>query len=208
MSTVLDRCPVRGDDSGPVGGPVPRDLLDARSASALRASASVHLDPHYLSLPEPIDFPTTNQRTAHALYYPPKNEDYQPVGGELPPLIVTGHGGPTAAATAALNLQTQFWTSRGFALVDVDYGGSTGYGRAYRQQLKGMWGVVDVDDAVHAALALAGAGKIDGRRMAISGGSAGGYTALCAVTFKDVFQTAASLYGVSDPGSSPAGTGR
>ena len=168
------------------------------NATVLRPSSSVQLDPRFVSLPEPIEFPTSNELTAHALYYPPRNDDFTPVQGELPPLILTVHGGPTAATTAALNLTTQFWTSRGFAFVDVNYGGSTGYGRAYRQRLKGMWGVVDLDDAVNAALYLARAGKIDGQRMATSGGSAGGYTALCAITFRDVFQAAASLYGISD----------
>ena len=118
--------------------------------------------------------------------------------GELPPLIVKVHGGPTSATTAALNLNTQFWTSRGFAVVDVNYGGSTGYGTAYRNRLKEKWGVVDLDDAVHAAQFLARAGRVDGRRMAISGGSAGGYTVLCALTFRNVFQAGTSLYGISD----------
>ena len=123
--------------------------------TVVRSSRPTPIDPAYLSTPKRIDFPTTGGRTAHALFYPPAHPAAAGPPGELPPLIVTSHGGPTSQASTALNLRTQFWTSRGFALVDVDYGGSSGYGRAYRRQLDGQWGVVDVDDCVAAARHLA-----------------------------------------------------
>jgi dipeptidyl aminopeptidase/acylaminoacyl peptidase len=155
-------------------------------------------DPAYLSVPRQVDFPTTGGRTAHALYYPPANRDFRGPDGERPPLLVTSHGGPTAEVTSLLAMGYQYFTSRGFAVVDVDYGGSTGYGRAYRQQLDGQWGVVDVDDCVAAARHLAAAGEVDPGRLAIRGGSAGGWTTLCALTFRDDFAAGASYYGVGD----------
>jgi dipeptidyl aminopeptidase/acylaminoacyl peptidase len=148
-------------------------------------------------VPRPVEFPTTGGRTAHALFYPPLSPDSEGPPGELPPLVVTSHGGPTSAASSDLNLRTQFWTTRGMAVVDVDYGGSTGYGRAYRQRLAGQWGVVDVDDCVAAARHLADAGEVDGRRMVIRGSSASGMTALLGLT-RGVFAGGASLYGVAD----------
>lgn len=168
-----------------------------RGVTVVRQSRPTPVDPAYLSTPRRIDFPTTGGRTAHALFYPPANPAAAGPPGERPPLIVTSHGGPTAQASTALNLRTQFWTSRGFALVDVDYGGSSGYGRAYRRQLDGQWGVVDVDDCLAAARHLAGAGEVDGRRMAIRGSSASGLTTLLALT-RGVFAAGASLYGVVD----------
>jgi dipeptidyl aminopeptidase/acylaminoacyl peptidase len=155
----------------------------------------------YLSTPEPVEFPTEGGLTAHALYYPPTNPEFEAPTGELPPLIVRSHGGPTTATTSVLNYGIQFWTSRGFAVVDVNYGGSTGYGRAYRERLRGNWGVVDLDDCVNAALFLAEAGRADRRRLLIHGGSAGGYTTLCALTFRDVFAAGASYFGVADAGA-------
>jgi dipeptidyl aminopeptidase/acylaminoacyl peptidase len=169
-----------------------------RQCTVLRRSADLSIDPGYISVPESIEFPTEHGLTAHAFYYPPTNRDYQAPHGELPPLIVESHGGPTAASSANLNLSKQFWTSRGFALVDVNYGGSTGYGRAYRERLRGQFGVVDVDDCTNAALYLARSGKVDPQRLAIHGGSAGGYTTLAALTFRKVFQAGASHYGISD----------
>lgn len=166
--------------------------------SVVRESRPTAVDPAYLSTPKRIDFPTTGGRTAHALFYPPAHPTAAGPPGELPPLIVTSHGGPTSQASTALNLRTQFWTSRGFALVDVDYGGSSGYGRAYRRQLDGQWGVVDVDDCVAAARYLADHGEVDGRRMAIRGSSASGLTTLLALTKRGVFAAGASLYGVVD----------
>ncbi len=152
----------------------------------------------YITRVEPIEFPTTGGRTAFGLFYPPHNPDYVGGAGERPPLLVKCHGGPTSAASSALNLGTQFWTSRGIAVLDVNYGGSTGFGREYRERLNLAWGVVDVDDAVNGAKFLAERGSIDSRRAVISGGSAGGYTTLAALAFRDFFQGGASYYGVSD----------
>ena len=164
----------------------------------LKRSSEDTLDPGYLSEPAALEFPTEAGRSAHALFYAPHNRDFSVPEDERPPLVVISHGGPTASASSALNPIIQFWTSRGFAVVDVDYGGSTGYGRAYRERLRGQWGVVDTDDCVNAARHLARAGLVDGARMAIRGGSAGGYTTLCALTFHDVFAAGTSYYGVAD----------
>ncbi len=152
----------------------------------------------YLSVPESISYPSANGRTAHAFFYPPQNRDVQAPQGEKPPVIVIGHGGPTGMAASTLKLATQFWTSRGFGVLDVNYGGSTGFGRAYRDALKGQWGVVDVEDCVAGARYLVQSGRADGERLIIRGGSAGGLTTLCALTFHDVFKLGASYYGVSD----------
>jgi dipeptidyl aminopeptidase/acylaminoacyl peptidase len=174
--------------------------LDVASSrvEVLRSSSNVAVDARYLSSPEPIEFPTENGLTAHALFYPPRNGDYAAPVDERPPLLVKSHGGPTSAVSSALNLGIQYWTSRGIAVLDVNYGGSTGYGRAYRNRLEGQWGVVDVDDCVNGARYLAERGDVDGERLAIAGGSAGGYTTLCALTFRDVFRAGASHFGVSD----------
>jgi len=163
----------------------------------VRHSRDLPLDPGYLSSPRAIAFPTTGGRTAHALHYPPANPRCQGPPGEAPPLVVTSHGGPTSAASRALDLKIQFWTSRGIAVVDVDYGGSSGYGRAYRRQLDGQWGVVDVEDCLAAARHLVETAQVDGDRMAIRGSSASGFTALLALT-RGVFAAGASLYGVAD----------
>ncbi len=151
-----------------------------------------------LSAPEPVEFETTGGRTAHAFFYPPRNPDYTAPEGEKPPLLVKSHGGPTAAASTALDLGIQYWTSRGFGVVDVNYGGSAGYGTEYRRRLDEAWGIVDVDDCVNAALFLAARGDADPERLAIDGASAGGFTTLAALTFHDVFKAGASFYGVSD----------
>src|SRR5690606_29130557 len=137
-------------------------------------------------------------RSAYAFHYAPANQDFESQPGELPPLIVIGHGGPTGMATSTLKLATQYWTSRGFAVLDVNYGGSTGFGRAYRNLLKGQWGIIDVEDCVAGARHLADAKLADPERLLIRGGSAGGLTTLCALTFHDVFKAGASYYGVSD----------
>ncbi len=155
-------------------------------------------DAGYLSTAEPIEYPSANGRTAHAFFYPPRNSDFAAPAGELPPLLVCGHGGPTGMSSGSLRLAYQFWTSRGFAVLDVNYGGSTGFGRAYRELLKGQWGVVDVEDCVAGARNLAAQGLVDPDRMAIRGGSAGGFTTLSALAFHDVFKAGASYYGVSD----------
>jgi dipeptidyl aminopeptidase/acylaminoacyl peptidase len=157
-----------------------------------------HLAERYVSVAEPISFPSANGRIAHALYYPPRNDDFRAPNGETPPLIVQAHGGPTGAASGAFSLSNQFWTSRGFAVVDVDYGGSTGYGRAYRQLLNDRWGVVDVEDVIAAAQFLTGTGRADPKRVAIHGGSAGGFTTLAALAQSDVFGAGGDFYGVSD----------
>jgi dipeptidyl aminopeptidase/acylaminoacyl peptidase len=156
------------------------------------------LDHAFLSPARRIEFPTEEGRTAHAFYYAPRNPGFDATKGERPPLIVMSHGGPTSASTGDLDLGVQFWTTRGFAVVDVNYGGSTGYGREYRERLRGRWGEVDLADCVNAARYLADRGDADGARLAITGGSAGGYTTLCALTFTDVFAAGASHFGIGD----------
>jgi dipeptidyl aminopeptidase/acylaminoacyl peptidase len=164
----------------------------------LRRSTEVAIDPGYLSIPRPIEFPTENGLTAHAFFYAPKNRDFVATPGERPPLLVVSHGGPTGETSSEFNLMIQYWTSRGFAVADVNYGGSSGYGRAYRQRLDGQWGVVDVDDCVNCAQYLIKRGDVDADRVAIRGSSAGGYTTLAALTFRKLFKAGASYYGVSD----------
>jgi len=172
--------------------------LATREIEVLRRSSEVTIDPGYLSTPSAIEFPTEHGLTAHACFYAPGNKDCVVPSGELPPLLVLSHGGPTSATSTALTPTVQYWTSRGIAVLDVNYGGSTGYGRAYRQRLNGQWGVVDVDDCANGARYLAERGEVDGNRLAIRGGSAGGYTTLCALTFRDIFKAGASYFGVSD----------
>ena len=166
----------------------------------LKRSSELDLDllEAYLSKPQAIEFPTEHGLRAHAFYYPPVNKDYRAPEGELPMVLVKSHGGPTGSSSSALKLGYQYWTSRGIGVLDVNYGGSTGYGRAYRQRLNGSWGIVDTDDCVNAAKYLVRQGVIDGDRLMISGGSAGGYTCLCALTFHKMFKAGASYYGVSD----------
>ncbi len=173
------------------------DLAD-NSLMPLRKASATAVDSGYLSPPQAIEFPTEEGLTAHAFFYPPSNRDFAAPEGEKPPLLVKSHGGPTASASRALDLTIQYWTSRGIAVLDVNYGGSVGYGREYRDRLKGWWGIVDVDDCVNGARYLVAQGKVDGKRLAIDGGSAGGYTTLAALAFRDVFQAGASHYGVSD----------
>jgi dipeptidyl aminopeptidase/acylaminoacyl peptidase len=172
--------------------------LKTRAMRIVQKSSQVSLDPRYLSLPEIIEFPTGEGDNAFAFYYPPTNGDFEAPQGELPPLLVKSHGGPTAATDTALRLSTQYWTSRGFGVLDVNYRGSTGYGRTYREKLKGKWGLYDVEDCTNAALHLTRIGKADPQRLAITGGSAGGYTTLCALTFGKVFRAGASHFGVGD----------
>ena len=171
---------------------------DGGEIAVLRQSSAAEVDAGYVSSPQSIEFETTDGATARALYYAPRNADYEAPEGETPPLIVISHGGPTGAASTAFDLSYQFWTSRGIAIADVNYGGSTGYGTAYRRRLNGNWGIVDVDDCVSAALHLARAGKADGERLIARGGSAGGFTTLAALAFRDAFAVGASYYGVSD----------
>jgi dipeptidyl aminopeptidase/acylaminoacyl peptidase len=152
----------------------------------------------YISEPRAIEFPTDGGLSAHALFYGPANEEYEAPPDERPPLIVISHGGPTGQAGSELDPRIQFWTSRGIAVVDVNYGGSSGYGRAYRERLNGEWGVVDTADCLNAARFLIAEGEVDSERLAIRGGSAGGYTTLCALAFHDLFAAGASYYGVAD----------
>jgi dipeptidyl aminopeptidase/acylaminoacyl peptidase len=164
----------------------------------VRASSEEPVDPAYVSRPRPIEFPTGDGAVAHGFFYPPANPEFEAPEGELPPLIVESHGGPTSHATPALSREFLYWTSRGIGVVDVNYRGSSGYGREYRNELRGAWGVVDTEDCVNAALYLAEQGGADGARLAIRGGSAGGYATLCALTFHDAFAAGASYFGVAD----------
>jgi len=175
-----------------------RSDLVTRTANILQRANKIEIDEDYISQPQLIEFPTENGLTAHGFFYPPKNQDFAAPANEKPPLLVKSHGGPTAATYALLTFNIQYWTSRGFGVLDVNYGGSTGYGTEYRRRLNGMWGIVDVDDCVNGAKFLAAEGKVDGHRLMIDGGSAGGYTTLCALTFHDVFKAGASHFGVSD----------
>jgi dipeptidyl aminopeptidase/acylaminoacyl peptidase len=180
------------------------DLASAQ-VEVLRSSTSAGADEStgpavgYLAIPTAIEFPTGSGETAHAFYYAPCSATSSGPSAERPPLIVIGHGGPTTATRDTLDLKIQFWTSRGFAVVDVNYRGSSGYGREYRQRLTGQWGVADVEDMIHVARFLAESGRADPERLIIRGGSAGGYTTLAALTFHPgVFQAGASYYGICD----------
>jgi len=172
--------------------------LDRGTTDVLKRSSEIFIDSSNLSKPKPIEFPTEKDLTAYALYYEPRNNDYTGPLNAKPPLLVFVHGGPTSAASSTFSWPIQFWTSRGFAVVDVNYGGSTGYGREYRQRLNGQWGVIDVDDCVNAAKYLVSIGEVNGGQLAIRGGSAGGYTTINSLTFRDVFKAGASYYGISD----------
>jgi dipeptidyl aminopeptidase/acylaminoacyl peptidase len=173
--------------------------LGSGATEVLRSSSTLSLDVHDVSVPDTIEFPTGGGTTAYAFYYPPRNKDHSAPPDERPPLIAISHGGPTTAAAATLDFKIQFWTTRGFAVVDVNYGGSSGYGRSYRERLAGRWGVVDVDDMVSAARHLVAEGKADRRRLIIRGGSAGGYTTLAALVFHaGLFTAGASYYGICD----------
>lgn len=175
--------------------------LDSSHSNILKRSTSVADDAavvKYFSIAEPIEFPTANGLTAFGLFYPAFNPDYDAPPDDRPPLVVKCHGGPTASASSTLNLGIQYWTSRGIAVLDVNYGGSTGFGRSYRERLDSNWGIVDVEDCVNGARHLAEQGLVDGNRSVITGGSAGGYTVLAALTFHDYFKGGASHYGVSD----------
>ncbi|MCZ6731978.1 MAG: S9 family peptidase [Gammaproteobacteria bacterium] len=172
--------------------------LTTHRTEMLRRTSRLTIDKRFVSRPQAITFPTAQDEVAHAFFYPPCNPDYTAPASDRPPLIVNCHGGPTGATSSELRLKTQFWTSRGFALVNVNYRGSSGYGRAYRESLNGQWGIADVADCVNAARHLIEQGRVDPAKIAISGGSAGGYTVLCALTFHDVFKAGASHYGISD----------
>jgi len=172
--------------------------LSTEKLEVLRRSRQTGVDDGYISEARAVEFPTEHGLTAHGYFYPAKNRDYAPPANEKPPLLVMSHGGPTSSSSGSLKYSIQYWTSRGVAVLDVNYGGSTGYGRAYRERLNGNWGIVDVDDCANGARYLAELGEVDGNRLAIRGGSAGGYTTLCALTFRDVFKAGASHYGICD----------
>jgi dipeptidyl aminopeptidase/acylaminoacyl peptidase len=175
-------------------------LLDLPSGEreVVRRASEAEVDRGCISVPRPIEFPTGEGETAHAFYYPPANAGFTGPAGERPPLIVQSHGGPTSHATPALDREILYWTSRGIGVVDVNHRGSSGYGRAYRDRLRGEWGAFDAEDCIAAALSLAERGEADGARLAIRGGSAGGYATLCALVFHDDFAAGASYYGVAD----------
>lgn len=173
-------------------------LCPLRQFGATPTRGDAALNGSRFSEPQAVEYPTSGGVRAHALYYPPTHPDFEGPTDERPPLLVRVHGGPTSQASTALNLRTQYWTSRGFALLEVNYRGSSGYGREYRDALRGQWGLADVDDCIAGARFLAERGLADPERMCISGGSAGGYTSLAALTFHDVFAAGAIYYGVSD----------
>ncbi len=197
---------------GPTSEPVVAHVEAGNGATTvLRPARHLGLDPAWISRPEHVSFPTedrgTGIGTAHALVYPPTNPTVRAPEVGLPPLLVVVHGGPTAAAFPVLDLEVQYWTSRGFCVADVDYRGSVGYGRRYRDALRGRWGEIDLDDVCACARFLAGSGRVDPARMAIRGGSAGGYTTLAALTMRPgVFTAGASHYGVADLGALAAET--
>jgi len=168
------------------------------ATTVIRKSFTTEIDRTFFSHPEPFAFPTEHGLTAHAIFYPATNPLFAAPAAERPPLVVICHGGPTGATRAQLTLGIQFWTSRGFGVVDVNYGGSTGYGRDYRQRLQGSWGIVDVMDCINAARYLIAQGRADGKRVAIRGGSAGGYTTLRALTWQNFFATGASYFGLAE----------
>jgi dipeptidyl aminopeptidase/acylaminoacyl peptidase len=202
MRAAGDRAVFRAGAPDHPASIVSLDLASGRHSVLKRATdildrTDLHLG-EYLTRVESVEFPTTCGETAFGLFYPPRNPDYAPAPEERSPLLVKCHGGPTSAASSTLNLGVQYWTSRGIAVLDVNYRGSTGFGRAHRDRLQLNWGVVDVDDCVAGAQFLAAQGRVDGKRCVISGGSAGGYTTLAALTFRDFFQGGASYYGVSD----------
>ena len=178
----------------------PKQLIDVSAAPeprVLRATDGLPVEAA-LSMPEPLSWPTGDGDIAHGLFYAPASAACAGPEGAAPPLILKCHGGPTGATSTALDARIQYWTSRGYALLDVNYRGSSGYGRAYRQKLAGAWGVADVVDCVHGARHLVAAGRVDGERVLISGSSAGGYTVLCVLTFTDVAAAGTSYYGIGD----------
>jgi dipeptidyl aminopeptidase/acylaminoacyl peptidase len=202
--TAIDDVHVAGGQVFFLGGSptTPPELVQLDLATGqvavVRRSREATIDASYFSVAQPIEFPTEGGLTAHGFYYAPRNPGFVGPENERPPLRVISHGGPTGGTTAVLRYDIQYWTSRGVAVLDVNYGGSTGYGRAYRERLKGQWGLVDVADCVNGARYLAARGLVDGARLAIAGGSAGGFTTLAALTFYDTFRAGASYFGVSD----------
>jgi dipeptidyl aminopeptidase/acylaminoacyl peptidase len=172
--------------------------VDTGKLTKIRSTSADEPERGYLSVPGMVEFPTTDGKTAFGFYYPPQNQDFSGPEGELPPLIVQSHGGPTGSTSTSLRSQVQYWTSRGIAVLDVDYGGSTNYGRAYRERLNGLWGIVDIDDCVNGAKYLIDEGLVDPDRIAIMGWSASGYTTLSALAFRDFFKAGISFFGIGD----------
>jgi dipeptidyl aminopeptidase/acylaminoacyl peptidase len=172
--------------------------LETHAQEVVKTSNPTHIASSYLSVARPIEFPTEHGKTAHAFYYPPRNGDFEAPAGEKPPLIVHVHGGPTGSAGPTYPFEFQYWTSRGLAFVDVNYGGSAGYGRAYRKRLNGEWGVVDVDDCINAARYLVAEGLVDPERIHVTGGSAGGFTVLLSLTKRRFYSAGASHYGIGN----------
>jgi dienelactone hydrolase len=193
-STALALC-------GWAGGGSRLVAIEPRSGalSVVRDVLEGVLDAAFVSKPEAISYPTSRGDIAYANLYRPRSPDFHAPAGSRPPVVVLAHGGPTGCANTETQLSIQFWTTRGFAVLDVNYRGSTGFGRTYREKLRGEWGVLDVDDCVAGVRHLAGLGEIDPARAIIRGGSAGGYTVLQALTDHDVFRAAACHYGPSDP---------
>lgn len=183
-----------------------RDGLGGLIQPSGTATDASSIDQDDLSTPEAITFDTSQGDQAHGFFYAPRNRRYTGPEGRLPPLVVVAHGGPTGSANPTIQLNIQFWTTRGFAVLDVNYRGSTTFGRAYREKLRGAWGLADTADCVAGAEYLAKQGRVDRERMVIRGGSAGGYTVLQALTDYDVFRAAACLYGISDPRALSAST--
>jgi len=172
--------------------------LKTGGEQVVKTANPAHVESGYFSVPRSIEFLTEGGKTAHAFYYAPRNLEYEAPVGEKPPLIVHVHGGPTGGGAPNYPFEYQYWTSRGLAFVDVNYGGSAGYGRAYRQRLKGKWGVVDVDDCINAARYLAEKGMVDPDRISITGGSAGGFTVLLSLTKRDFYDAGASHFGIGN----------
>jgi len=173
------------------------DLMK-KNEETIKESNPVKIDIEEISIPEEISFPTTQNAIAYGYFYKPKNKNFQGESEEKPPLLVISHGGPTSATSNALNLSIQYWTNRGIAVADVNYRGSTGYGKKFRDSLKGNWGVYDTDDCIAAVDHLSEKGLVDSSRVAIKGGSAGGYTTINALTFHDRFAVGATYYGIAD----------
>jgi dipeptidyl aminopeptidase/acylaminoacyl peptidase len=172
--------------------------LETQAEQIVKVANPAHIESGYFSVPKPIEFPTEDGQTAYAFYYAPRNQDFEAPSGEKPPLVVQCHGGPTGSAGPTYPFEFQYWTSRGLALVDVNYGGSAGYGRAYRQRLNGHWGIVDVDDCINAARYLVDQGLVDPKRVFITGRSAGGFTVLLSLARRDYYGAGSSQYGIGD----------
>ncbi|MEA2125522.1 MAG: hypothetical protein QOI80_2304, partial [Solirubrobacteraceae bacterium] len=191
-----------GDGIACTAGAADRDVsvvtiaLPSGKVEVIRAGSELELGAEWISRPEHVSF-----AGAHALFYPPRNPRFAGPEGELPPVIVLSHGGPTAPAETTLDLDTQFWTTRGYAVADVNYRGSSGYGTAFRNALRGRWGIADVEDCVACVEHLAATGRVDGDRAVIRGWSAGGYTTLQALTTTTAFAAGCSHYGVADSGA-------